>query len=99
MVTLDVLILTGFYSRDLLNLKITQALLDLGWGEIWSGLVLVQYFFISYTFLNIDSGILTKSTPKTCMLLYSHERCLGDVFLAAMRVVNFLHLPHLRIKE
>lgn len=43
-VMLDLLVVTGFCSRGLFHLPITQASPDLSWGEIGPGFVLVQCF-------------------------------------------------------
>lgn len=56
-VILDVLVVTGFCSRGLFNLKITEPSPDLGWGKTWSCFNLGAVFVISYIFLILNSGV------------------------------------------
>lgn len=87
-VMLDLLVVTGFCSRGLFHLPIPQASPDLSWGEIGPGFVLVQCFLI------LNSGTVTKCYTKNLYaFVHSNKRCLGDVFLASMCFISFLHLP------
>lgn len=99
-VTLDLSVVTGFCSRGLLHLKITQASPDLGWGEICSWFGLSAIFVISYIFPSLNSGILVKCTPKTCMLLYTQMRDAWMMFsLLLWQFLAFFIYQNLRTKE
>lgn len=93
-VMLDLLVVTGFGSRGLFHLQITQASPDLGWGEIWSWFSLSAIFVTSYIFLILNPGTLIKCYSKDLYaFVHSNQRCLRDVFLASVCFISFLHLP------
>lgn len=66
-VILDVLVVTGFCSRGLFNLKITEPSPDLGWGKTWCSICDFIYFS------NPKLWGLDKN-QKTCVLLYIKMR-------------------------
>lgn len=93
-ITLGLSVVTGFSSRGLFHLRITQASPDLGWDQMWSWFGLSAVFVISYIFSNPKHWDLDKTYTQTLYaLVHSNERGVGDVFLASTSFISFLHLP------